>query len=43
MTVRHDLENFQEGRDVILTLADSKILDEGKINLFEYDSLSSNN
>ena len=28
MTVRHDLENFQEGRDVILTLADSRILDE---------------
>ena len=29
MTVRHDLENFAEGRDVILTLADSRILDEG--------------
>jgi len=28
MTVRHDLENFQEGRDVILTLADSRILEE---------------
>jgi len=28
MTVRHDLEQFAEGRDVILTLADSRILDE---------------
>ena len=29
MTVRHDLENFTEGKDVILTLDDAKILDEG--------------
>ena len=28
MTVEHDLENFGEGRDVIMTLKDSKILDE---------------
>ena len=29
MTVRHDLEHFTEGKDVILTLDDAKILDEG--------------
>merc|ERR1719259_264768 len=28
MTVRHDLEHFTEGKDVILTLDDAKILDE---------------
>lgn len=28
MTVRHDLENFTEGKDVILTLDDARILDE---------------
>ena len=29
MTVRHDLDKFTEGKDVVLTLADSRILDEG--------------
>ena len=32
MTVRHDLEHFTEGKDVILTLDDAKILDEGNEN-----------
>merc|ERR1712141_606065 len=28
MTVQHDLDKFTEGKDVVLTLADSRILDE---------------
>ena len=30
LTVKHDIDRFGEGRDVILTLADSKILEEEK-------------
>ena len=33
LTVEHDLDRFGEGRDVILTLKDSKILEEEKAGL----------